>query len=188
MRNRPDILAAEADLHASTARVGVATANLYPNLNLVAGLTQESLTPGSIFSFNSTAYNFGAQATAPIFHGGALRAQRRAAEAEARLSMARYRQTVSNAFVQVADVLTALAEDDQRLATARAREETARTGVSDAEAAYRLGGGPRADIVVARRRLDQARLARIEAAGLRLEDVVTLYAATATDWGRSAAR
>lgn len=188
VRNRPDILAAEADLHADTARVGVATANLYPNINLVAGLTQEALTPGSIFSFNSTAYNFGAQATAPIFHGGALRAARRAAEAQARASSARYRQVVSNAFVQVADLLTALAEDDARLATAQAREATARTGVADAETAYRLGGVPRADIVVARRRLDQARLARVEAAGLRLEDIVALYAATATDWGRRPTR
>ena len=183
VRNRPDILAAEADLHADTARIGVATANLYPNINLVAGLTQEALTPGSIFSFNSTAYDFGAQVTAPIFHGGALRAERRAAEAQARASSARYRDVVSTAFVQVADVLTALAEDDKRLATALDREGTARTGLSDAEAAYRLGGGPRAEIVVARRRLDQVRLARVEAAGERLEDIVALYAATATDWG-----
>ena len=185
VRNRPDILAAEADLHADTARVGVATANLYPNINLVAGLTQEALTPGSIFSFDSTAYDFGAQVTAPIFHGGALRAQRRAAQAQARASLARYRRTVSDAFVQVADVLTDLAEDDKRLATITTQEATARAGVADAEAAYRLGGGPRAQIVVARRRLDQIRLSRAEAAGLRLEDVVTLYAATATDWGRS---
>ena len=131
---------------------------------------------------------FGAQVTAPIFHGGALRAERRAAEAQARATAARYRLTVASAFVQVADVLTALAEDDKRLATAQARETTARTGVSDAEAAYRLGGGPRADVVVARRRLDQARLARVEAAGVRLEDIVTLYAATATDWGRPKTR
>jgi NodT family efflux transporter outer membrane factor (OMF) lipoprotein len=184
VRNRPDILAAEADLHADTARIGVATANLYPNINLVAGLTQEALTPGSIFSFNSTAYNFGAQVTAPVFHGGALRAERRAAEAQARASLARYRQTVSGAFVQVADVLTNLAEDDKRLATATTQEATARSGVADAETAYRLGGGPRAAIVVARRRLDQARLSRVDAAGIRLEDIVALYAATATDWGR----
>ena len=184
VRNRPDILAAESDLHAATAQIGVATANLYPNINLVAGLTQEALTPRSIFSFNSTAYDFGAQATAPIFHGGALKAERRAARAEARASLARYRQTVSNAFVQVADVLTNLAEDDKRLAAAQSQEATARTGLADAETAYRLGGGPRAEIVVAERRLDQARLARVEAAGIRLEDIVTLYAATATDWGR----
>jgi NodT family efflux transporter outer membrane factor (OMF) lipoprotein len=188
VRGRPDILAAEADLHADTARIGVATANLYPNIDLVAGLTQEALTPGSIFSFNSTAYDFGAQVTAPIFHGGALRAERRAAEAQARASLARYRVTVSNAFVQVADVLTDLAEDDRRLATAAAREITARAEVTDAESAYRLGGGPRADIVVARRRLDQARLDHVEAAGIRLEDIVALYAATATDWGQPSAR
>ena len=126
--------------------------------------------------------------TAPIFHGGALRAERRAAEARARATLARYRQTVSSAFVQVADVLTNLAEDDKRLATAASQEVTARQGLADAEAAYRLGGAPRAEIVVARRRLDQARLSRVEAAGIRLEDIVTLYAATATDWGHPSVR
>jgi NodT family efflux transporter outer membrane factor (OMF) lipoprotein len=185
VRGRPDILAAEADVHADTARIGVATANLYPNINLVAGLTQEALTPGSLFSFDSTAYDFGAQVTAPIFHGGALRAERRAAQAEARASLARYRQTVSKAFVQVADVLTNLAEDDKRLATASSQEATARAALSDAETAYRLGGGPRAQIVVARRRLDQIRLSKVESAGRRLEDIVALYAATATDWGHA---
>jgi outer membrane protein TolC len=60
--------------------------------------------------------------------------------------------------------------------------------LADAEAAYRLGGGARASIVVARRRLDQARLSRVDAAGIRLEDIVALYAATATDWGHLSAR
>ncbi len=185
IRARPDILAAEADLHADTARIGVATAGLYPNFNLVAGLTQEALTPGSIFSFSSTAYDFGAQATAPIFHGGALRAQRRAALAQAQVSLDRYHLAVATAFIQVADVLTALAEDDRRLATARAAEATANTGLADAEAAYRLGGGARAAIVVAKRRVDQDRLTRVAAEAARLEDIVDLYAATAIDWGRS---
>ena len=184
IRARPDILAAEADLHAATARVGVATANLYPNINLVAGLTQEALTPGSIFSFGSTAYNFGAQVTAPIFHGGALKAERRAAEAQARVLLARYQQTVSRAFMEVADVLTALAQDDVRLAIDQTREATARTALADAKSAYALGGSPRADIVVAQRRVDLARYNTLEAAALRVEDVVTLYAATAMDWGK----
>ena len=70
VRRRPDILAAEADLHADTARVGVATANLYPNINLVAGLTQEALTPGSIFSFDSTAYDFGLRSQRPSSMAG----------------------------------------------------------------------------------------------------------------------
>jgi len=187
LRLRPDILAAEADLHADTARIGVATANLYPNINLVAGLSQQALTPASIFSFNSTAYDFGAQVTAPIFHGGALRASRRAAEAEARVSLGRYLEVVARAFVQVADVLTALARDEVAMANNQAREATARRGLADAQAAFQLGGGPRADIVIAKRRLDLARLNTVQASGLRLEDVVTLYAATATDWGKAPA-
>ena len=188
VRGRPDVLAAEADLHADTARVGVATANQYPNLNLLAGLSQQALTPGALFSFDSTAYNFGASAAAPLFHGGALRASRRAAEAQARASLARYRRTVVSALVQVADVLTAIAEDDRRLETLKASASISRASLLAAEDAYRLGGGARAQIVVARRRVDQNRLALLEAEGARLQDVVTLYAATASDWGRPSSR
>ncbi len=184
VRERPDILAAEADLHADTARIGVATANLYPNIDFVAGLSQEALTPGSLFSLNSTAYDFGAQVTAPIFHGGALRAERRAVSAQARVTFARYEETVARAFVQVADVLTALAQDDARIATVKAGEATARAGLAAAKAGYDLGGEPRADVVVAQRRFDEARLESVQAASVRLQDIVTLYAATATDWGR----
>ncbi|MBA3812346.1 MAG: efflux transporter outer membrane subunit, partial [Caulobacteraceae bacterium] len=121
VRARPDILAAEADFHADTARIGVATADLYPDIRLFAGITQSALTPGSLFSYSSSGWNFGGALAAPIFNGGALRARRRAAEAQARASLARYQETVLAAFTQVADVLTALAHDDDRLdADARA--------------------------------------------------------------------
>ena len=182
VRRRPDILAAEADLHADTAQIGVATAALYPDIRLVAGLTQEALTPAAIFSFSSTAYNFGAGLTAPIFHGGSLRADKRAAQAQARASLAQYRQTVLTAFVQVSDVLSALAEDDERLADLTRAETVASANLADARTAYRLGGGAFADVVTAQRQLNRARLARVDAAGQRLADIVALYAATASDW------
>ena len=182
VRHRPDILTAEADLHADTAQIGVATADLYPDIRLVAGLTQEALTPGSIFAYSSTAYNAGAGLAAPLFHGGSLRANKRAAEAQARASLAQYRQTVLTAFVQVSDVLSALAHDDERLGALTRAETTARASLEDSRAAYRLGGGALAPVVVAQRQLNRARLARIEAAGQRLADVVNLYAATASNW------
>lgn len=186
VRRRPDILAAEADLHAATAKVGVATADLYPNIRLTAGLTQLATTPTSLFGYNATAWNFGAGVAAPLFHGGSLRADKRAAEAAARASLARYRQTVLTAFVQVADILTALAQDDERLAALSQVETTARVALSDAKAAYDLGGGALLPMVLAQRRLDQARLNRVDAAGARLGDIVELYAATATDWREAA--
>ncbi|MEO8926662.1 MAG: efflux transporter outer membrane subunit [Caulobacteraceae bacterium] len=182
VRGRPDILAAEADLHADTARIGVATADLYPDIRLVAGLTQSALAPQSLFSFSSTGYNFGAALTAPILNGGALRAEKRAAQAQARASLAQYRQTVLVAFTQVSDVLTALAHDDDQAAALTKAQSTAQAALADARTAYRLGGGAVLPIVQAQRRLDRARLALIQAQDQRLADIVSLYAATATDW------
>jgi NodT family efflux transporter outer membrane factor (OMF) lipoprotein len=182
VRSRPDILAAEATLHADTARIGVATANLYPDIRLVAGYSQTALTPGSLFSYGASGWNFGPQVTAPIFHGGRLKAEKRAAEAQAQVSLAQYRQTVLEAFVQVADVLTSLAADDERLAALTRAETQAQASLDDARAAYRLGGGASLAVLDAQRQLDRARLNRIDAEGQRLADMVNLYAATATDW------
>ncbi len=182
VRRRPDIAAAEANLHLKTAQIGVATANLYPDLRLVAGITQEALTPGALPEFASTAYNFGGQLAAPVFDGGTLRARKRAAEADARAALAQYRQTVTAALGQVADALTAIAHDDERLVHLNRAEALAGASLDDARSAYRLGGGPRADLVLAQGQLDRARLARVEAQGQRLADIVTLLAATAGDW------
>jgi NodT family efflux transporter outer membrane factor (OMF) lipoprotein len=182
VHQRPDILAAEADLHAATADIGVATANLYPDIRLEAGLTQEALSPLTLFSFNSTAWNAGVGLTAPLFHGGTLRAKQRAAQAQARASLAQYRQTVLSAFVQVADVLTALAEDDARLTDLDRAQAAASANLDNARTAYRLGGGALLPVIDAQRQLARARLNRVETAGQRLIDLVMLYAATANDW------
>ncbi len=181
-RRRPDIQAAEAQLHADTAVIGMETARLYPDVRLVAGLSQEGLTPGSLFGFGATAYNFGPAATAPLFDGGQIRADRRAAQAQARASLAQYRQTVITAFVQVSDVLSALAQDEERLTTLGRAEETARASLEDARSAYRLGGAPLVSVVVADRTWRRASLARVEALGQQLSDIVALYGATASDW------
>jgi NodT family efflux transporter outer membrane factor (OMF) lipoprotein len=186
VRSRPDILAAEADLHADTARIGVATANLYPDIKLAAGWAQSALTPGALFSYNASGWNIGPQLTAPLFNGGALRADKRAAEAQARASLAQYRQTVLTAFTQVSDVLAALAHDDDRLTALGAAQQAADRALSDARAAYRLGGGPLASVVEAQRQDDRARLDVVQAQSQKLMDIITLYGATATNWRESA--
>jgi NodT family efflux transporter outer membrane factor (OMF) lipoprotein len=183
VRHRPDIRAAEADLHADTALVGVATAALYPDIRLSASLAQEALSPGSLFNFGSTAYGLGPAATVPIFDGGAIRAGRRAARAQVQETLAVYQRTVTAAFAQVADVLSALAQDEEQLAALGRAEHTARAGLDDIRAAYRLGGTPLANVVVADRQWREAVLARVDAQGQRLADIIALYGATATDWG-----
>ncbi len=182
VRKRPDILAAEADLHADVAAIGVATADLYPDIKLTAGLTQEATTPASLFSFASTAYSFGPGVTAPIFHSGSLKANQRGAQAQARASLAKYRQTVLVAFVQVADVLSALGQDDGRIASLAAAQSAAEASVTDARNAYRLGGGALLAVTEQQRQLSAVRMNLADAQAQRMEDIVRLFAATAADW------
>lgn len=182
VRNRPDILAAEADLHAATAAVGVAVANQYPDLRLSGSWTQEAIKPQTIFNGDSAAWNILGGLTAPIVHGGALKAQRQAAQADARLALARYEQTVLAAFVQVSDVLSNLGADDQAIASLKVVNQAAEQAATDAQNALRLGGGPLIGVVTAQRTLSRARRALVEAQGRRMSDLVSLYAATATDW------
>jgi NodT family efflux transporter outer membrane factor (OMF) lipoprotein len=182
VRNRPDILAAEAELHASTAAVGVAVAAQYPDIRLSAMLTQEAIKPGDLFNSDAAAWDILGGVTAPIFHGGTLKANRRVAEAEARASLARYEQTVLRAFVQVSDVLSNLGSDQQAIASLQVANRAAEAGAQDAQNALRLGGGPLVDVVQAQRTLSRARRALVEAQGRRMSDLVELYAATAADW------
>jgi NodT family efflux transporter outer membrane factor (OMF) lipoprotein len=185
VRHRPDILAAEADLHADTARIGVATANLYPDIKLAASWAQSALTPGGLFGYGATGWSLGPSLTAPIFHSGALKADKRAAEAQARASLAQYRQTVLTAFVQVSDVMSALAHDDEAIGALSTAQAVAEAALRDARAAYSLGGGPLSAIDNAQVQVDRARLQLVEARGRRLLDVIQLFAATASDWRES---
>jgi NodT family efflux transporter outer membrane factor (OMF) lipoprotein len=187
VRTRPDILAAEADLHAATAEIGVQTARLYPDINLGASITQGALEPGKIFSYDFSGWNVGAGLTAPLFNGGTLKANKRAAEAEARAALARYQSTVLRAFGQVADAVQALAHDEDALAAQTRAEATAEAALRDARLAYEKGGGALLPVLDAQRQLHRARLGLAEAKGRRLADTVRLYAATAADW-RTAAR
>ncbi len=182
VRNRPDILAAEANLHVATAAVGVAIAHQYPDIRLSAVLTQEAIKPGNIFQADAAAWTILGGLSAPVFHGGTLKAERAAAEAEARISLARYEQTVLRAFVQVSDVLSSLGADQQAITSLELVNRAAESAADDAQNALRLGGGPMIDVVQAQRTLSRARRALVEAQGRRMSDLVELYAATAADW------
>lgn len=180
-RNRPDILAAEADLHAATARIGVAEAALYPDVKLNVGLTQSAIHSEDIFSSNSSGWNIGPSVRIPIFDR-AGKARRDAAVAEAKASLARYQGTVLRAFVQVADAMTALAHDQAEVDALLKAEATGRAAVNDNQKAYDLGGGPLISVVDAQRRLTQVQRQIVQARGRALEDLVQLHAATGANW------
>ncbi len=121
VRQRPDIRASEALLHAASAQVGVATANLYPQLTLSGSYGSEAVKPGTLFSSGTAVWNLGAGLLQPLFHGGELSAKRRAAVAAYDQAAAQYRATVLQAFQNVADVLRALEADARALQAAGGR-------------------------------------------------------------------
>jgi NodT family efflux transporter outer membrane factor (OMF) lipoprotein len=172
VRRRPDILAAEADLHAATAGIGVQTAKLYPDIRLNAGYTQTSLTPDKLFQYDFSGWNFGPAVSLPLFGRAELKAQRKAAEDAAKASLARYRQTV----------LSALANDDAAVAAQDEARRVADQDLKNTQFAFQKGGGTLLEVTQAQRRLSETRQAYALAVGKRYADAMRLYVATAADW------
>ncbi|MGC1302293.1 MAG: efflux transporter outer membrane subunit [Caulobacteraceae bacterium] len=189
VRQRPDILQAEADLHAATAYIGVQTAKLYPRIDLSAGLTQSALQPEHIFDWPSTAYTLGAGLSAPVFHGGQLKAQRQSAQRQADAAAAAYRSTVLHAFGQVADTLQALSHDEAELAAEQRTEQSAAATLRLDTLAYREGGQGLLPVVDAQRQVDSARLRVVQVQARRYLDTIQLFVATGRGWrGEQVAR
>jgi NodT family efflux transporter outer membrane factor (OMF) lipoprotein len=182
VRKRPDILAAEAELHAASADVGVAAAQLYPNISLSAGLTQTALSTTSLFQSGASGWNAGAGLTAPLLHGGALRADKRRAEAQADAALARYRQTVLAAFGQVADTLDALAHDDEELAARQAAVDAAGENLRTARLGFEKGGANFLSVLDAQRQNSRALRSLAETQAKRLKDLGVLAVASAAPW------
>jgi NodT family efflux transporter outer membrane factor (OMF) lipoprotein len=182
VRQRPDIRAAEAQLHAASAGVGVATAQLYPSLTLSAGTVQESLSASNLFTSAATGGFVAAGLTAPLFHGGALRAGRREALAAYDAADAAYRQTVLAAFGQVADVLQALDHDAQAVDAQRQAVEAGASALDAARAQYAVARVDVLQILNAQRQLARARLDLIQARAQRYLDTVQLFAAMGGGW------
>ncbi|MES2294213.1 MAG: efflux transporter outer membrane subunit [Pseudomonadota bacterium] len=177
VHRRADIRAAEAQLHAASAAIGVATANLYPSLNLTATVTQQALVPGELFNSINNAYSLAAGLTAPIFNGGKLSAERRAAIDNYKASLAVYRQTILTAFGDVGDRLQALANDADRLHAQAAAADTASQSLDLARRSYEAGNSGILDVIDAERRNAQAQLGLARARAQRLMDTVELYLA-----------
>jgi NodT family efflux transporter outer membrane factor (OMF) lipoprotein len=174
---RPDILAAEAQLHAATAAVGVATANLYPHINLTANAALQAVVPGRLFDSGAGAFGLAASIVAPLFDGGTLRAQKRAAVDAMRASAANYEQTVLTAFGQVADSLQALDHDAEQLEAQAHAQSAAQENVDLTRKSYREGNVGVLQVLDAERLYQQARLGFVRAQAQRYLDTVQLFLA-----------
>jgi NodT family efflux transporter outer membrane factor (OMF) lipoprotein len=174
---RPDILAAEARLHAATSAVGVAQSNLYPKIQLSASVGLQSLKPDQLFDRASNAWSIISGLTAPIFDGGTLRAEKRAAVDAMRASAATYEQTVLEAFAQVADLLEALDHDAEQLDAQARAQQAAQSSLDLARASYTEGNAGVLLVLDAERSYQQARLGYVRAVAQRYMDTVQLFLA-----------
>lgn len=182
VRRRPDILQAEADLHAATAAVGVATAQLYPDITLGATLSTTTPVTAGLFTGASRAFDLFAGLSAPIFHGGTLKAQKRAAVDAAQASAATYRQTVLEAFQQVADLLAALQADRRSLVNQRSAADTAGRNRDLSRRSFQVGNSGILNVLDAERLYQRAELALVDARARQYLNVARLYVATAGGW------
>jgi len=177
VRRRPDILAAEAQLHAATAAVGVATANLYPQIALTATLGQQSLTPAKLFDASSAAWSLIAGLTQPLFDGGTLRAERRASLDALHASAARYQQVVLDSFGQVADLLDALDHDAQLVAAQANARDTSQASLELARQSYQAGNSGLLQVLDDQRQRQRAELGFLEAQTRQYLDTIQLLLA-----------
>ncbi|MBS1767773.1 MAG: efflux transporter outer membrane subunit [Acidobacteria bacterium] len=182
VRQRPDVLAAEAQLHAATAQVGLSTANLFPQITLGGSYGSSATQTKDLFKEPTTGWSLGLNLLQPIFHGGSLRAQKRAAEAGLDGASATYRASVLNAFANVSDTLNALQYDADALAAQSQAEQAAAKSLDIVKAQYRLGAASYLQLLDATRQWQQARVGYIQARAARLSDTAALYAALGGGW------
>jgi len=182
VRQRPDILAAEATAHAASAGIGVATAAMLPSITLSGGLETESNSTANLFSAGSRAWSVGGNAAAPLFEGGTLWFKRKAAIDQYDQAMALYRQTVLGAFEQVADTLRALDHDAAVLLAQDEALSTAEQALHLINANYQAGIATYLDVLNADGRYRQAKIAELQAIAVRYQDTVALFTALGGGW------
>jgi NodT family efflux transporter outer membrane factor (OMF) lipoprotein len=181
-RQRPDIRSAEEVLHAASAAVGVATANLYPQVTLSGQYGTTATRIGDLFGPGSAVWGFGAGLLQPIFRGGALQANRRAEVAGFDQAAAQYRETVLQAFREVADVLRALEYDAMTLKAQSDAEAAARDTLDIATKQVRFGATSYLSLLDAQRQYHLARILLVQAQALRFADTAALYQALGGGW------
>jgi len=177
VERRPDIRAAEAQLRAASAQIGIAQAARLPNISLTATLGSSALNAGTLFKAGTGFWSIGADLLQPVFKGGTLMHQQRAAEAAYEQSAAQYRSVVLLAFQNVAGALHAIEADARTLQAASATELAARKSLEITRRQWRLGAIAYPAVLQAQQAYQQAAIALIPARAARYADTVALFQA-----------
>jgi NodT family efflux transporter outer membrane factor (OMF) lipoprotein len=183
LEQRPDVRAAEANVHAAAASIGVAIANQLPQFSISINYGWQSQTLGDLFDpQNGITSLLGGTVSQTWVDGGALQAKRRAAEAAFEQAKAQYRSTVLTAIRNVADTLRALEFDALTLAAAANAEKAAGLSLEITRRRLEAGDAGILDILNAEATYQAAVLAMVQAQGQRFSDTAALYQALGGGW------
>lgn len=177
VRGHPEIRAAEAQLHAANAAIGIATAQLYPSVTLSASWSATAGSFGGLFDGGVHLWSLAGNLLAPVFNGGTLAAQRDAARAAYAAQLGNYRQAVLQAFSRVADALAALPHDAAASSAQAGALQTARAALALTQESYQAGQASLLQLLEAQRLYQQARLGYARAQGQRFSDTAQLFIA-----------
>ncbi|HWD28552.1 MAG TPA: efflux transporter outer membrane subunit [Rhizomicrobium sp.] len=179
---RPDVLQAEANMHAANAQIGVAIANRLPNIELTGNAGSTALEIGQLFGPGTGFWNIGAALAQTIFDGGTLMHQERGARAAYVQTAEQYRSTVLNAFQNVADTLTALDQDAAALKAAAASDDAAKVTLDLSKRQYKDGYASYLSLLLAEQAYQQDRIALVQAEAARYADTAALFQALGGGW------
>ncbi len=188
LRQRPDIRRAERYLAAQTARIGVATADLYPRLRLLGSIGMESIGSGDLFDWADRFYHFGPSLSWRIFDAGAIRNNIQAQSALQEQALVAYQATVLNALAEVENALTAFAQEQMRLESLSAAADAARKAYEVADDQYRAGLVPFSDVLEAQRSLQALQDDLAVGYGALTSHLVRLYKALGGGWQTAASK
>ena len=182
VRQRPDVRAAEAQLKAQNAFVGVATANLLPQFNITGSIGSAALTSAALFGPNSALWSIGGGILQPLFQGGQLLAQRRGAIANYEQAAFQYQATVLSAFQEVANALRALETGAQGLKAASDAERYAYETLDLVQQQYKLGTASYLAVLYYQNQYQQAKVKSVAAQATRFSDTAALFTALGGGW------
>jgi len=185
VRQRPDIRAAEATVHAANAQIGVAIANRFPQVTLSANAGSTALAFSQLFTPGTAVWFLAGNVAQTVFDGGALRARQAAAEASWKVTAAQYQSTVLTAFQNVADTLRALQSDARTLHAAITAEESAARGIELVHKQVERGQVSLPILLDAQQAYLVTSLARVQAQAAQLSDTVALFQALGGGWWNS---
>lgn len=182
VEQRPDIRASESLLHAASAQVGVATAAMFPQFTINGGAGSVAAEASKLFSSGSGVWNIGATIAQPLFRGGTLTHQRRAAIDAYDAAAAQYRATVLAGFLDVANVLDALQADAAILQAQTVAAQSAAASLDMAKKQYGVGGVSYLTLLNAEQAYQQTRIALAQAQATRFADTAALFQALGGGW------